>query len=300
VRALKSAVDVYGFDDEPMPPRSEASAFEDEGPEAAPSGTPLYPKRAGLFPEPSRSSKSSSGGGELAVKIVVRVVLGLVGGFAGLVATAVGIPGLRSFLIPGGWSTRSQIEAFVKRQVDLTNELTGILRAVNDVPTASENSARANATLRKMTENLKTNKDRKGNQRDIEQTKQKYLFDQNQALQSFLGEIQRLASMPGVLDALAIQGSLLELAAVEETIPGINKQVAFTPPANPLQNFRAPPAPVIRPVQLPGTAFNPQPPGFGPQGPTIRPPGLPSPPAMPRPTFSGPRGRFRPGSPGPG
>jgi hypothetical protein len=294
-RPAPAQADVYGFEDEPLPPRSTVGVRDEEFDASGPEKM-LYPKRPGLYPAPSRPQ--SSGGGQATVKIILRVVLGVVGGLAGLVGAAVGIPGLRSLVTPG-WSSRSQIEVFIKRQADLTNELTGILRTVTDVPTATEKSSRANATVRKLTENLRSNKDRKGNQKDIDDLKQKYAFQQRQALQDFTGEIQRIAMIPGALDALAIQETLMEQAAIEETIPGINKQAGFNPPSNSLENFRAPPAPTIQRVQIPGTGFNPQPgmngpgPDSGPQGPAFRRPGMP-----PGPNFPGPRGRVRSGGPG--
>ncbi len=283
--------DVYGFDEEPLPPRLTPLANRPDrgGPAVA---TRPRKKKVGFF---GGSKKPKTAGGSSSIALAVMIVLGLVGGFAGLVAVGVVVLVVKSGVVPGGWSTRSQIDAFIKRQVDLTRELTAILRTVTDVPSATAASSRANDAVRKLTQNLKTNKDRKGLQKDIDDLKQKYQFDQRQALQEFTQEIQRLMMIDGALPALAIEGTLRELAVIEQQIPGAGVQAGFTPPTFnppniPRPNFSAPPN------------FNPPPmPGLGPNGPVMgAPPIPPGPPGMPPGSaFPGRRGRIRPGPPGP-
>ena len=262
--------DVFGFDDEPLPPRSSAPSSRESEVDAPPIPRPKKKKSAGFFGgSKGKSSSSSSSGGNAAVTIIVRVVLGIFGGIGGLVGLALGLPGLRSVLVPG-WASHSDIESFIKRQVDMTNELTVILRTVTDVPSATSASPRANGTIKKLEQNLRSNKDRKGNQKDIDAIKQKYANDQRLAVQDFTREVMRVAMIPGAMDALAIQQALMELGAVEQSIPGANAQSGFTPP----------PMPTAMPIPRPN--FN--------MPPNTRPPGMPGPMNGPsRPNFPGPR-----------
>ena len=290
--ASTPANDVYGFEDEPLPPRSSARTLRERDEDSDDSPIPPRVKKknsVGLFAgSPQKTAPNGQSAGTIVARVVVVIVLGI-----GVILLCQ--PGVRQTLMPG-WAMHGDIEAFIKKQVDETNALTSILRGVTDIPSATAASSSANATVRKLTENLRSNKDRKGNQKDIDSLKQKYAFAQQQALNSFTQEFTRVAMIPGAVDALAIMPALQELAAIESSIPGGGAQNNFIPPripSMPRPNFNPPPMPRFNPPQ---PNFNPPQPNISPPMPNFNPPmpgqnrqpgGMP-PRSRPRPRIGGP------------
>jgi hypothetical protein len=245
--------DIYGFNDEPLPPRAAGgrrSVDDDSGSVVSP--VPKKKKKTtGFFA--GSGGKSSAGGGGLGFTIVLRVVLALVG----LASSSLVLPGIRSALTPG-WAFHSDIETFIKRQIDLTNELAAILKNVNDVEAAAAASARANDTIRKLEKNLTDNKDRKGALKDIEAVKNKYANEQQMSVQNFTAEFTRVCSIPGALEALSVMAALTQLDAVERSIPGAGGgNPTFIPPAPPsIPRPHFPPPQNFPPPMNPNPGFN--------------------------------------------
>ncbi len=279
--------DVYGFEDEPLPPRQGGVPGSD-GLGTLPTASRPKKKKAFGFFAGSKKKKTLHEGGPTAGMAIGRVVVGIVAGIGGLLASSLGLPGVRQMLVPG-WTTRGQIESFVQNHLRYTSALAGVIRGVTDVPSARSSSGRANAAVRKLIENLLANKDRKGNQKEIEAIREKYRKRTQDAVFDFTSEMLRLASIPGALDALAIEGSLKELADIEASIPGAG---GGAPDFSPLQ-IRPPAMPPRFNPPMPGVPNSGQVPGFNPGGPA------PPPPMGPRPPFGGRRPGFGPvGPPG--
>ncbi len=280
--------DVYGFDDDPLPSRSSPAGVEGEGVGSSVATRPKAKKKSGsLF---GSSPKAQSSGGHSAFPIVLRIVIGILFGGGGIVATALGLPNLRTMFTPG-YTSRSEFDALAKRQLDLSRELAGILGTVTDVPSAAAASPGANAAIRKIAQHMKANKDRKGSKKDIDELIQKYRSEKAQLTQALAGEWFRIGMIPGAHEAMAVDGTIEEALALEREIAGPNAQASLIPPPIPRPNFTPPPIP-------------PPMPNFDPPAPPNRPgmppgPGFNSPPNMPGmppgPNFPGRRGRNRPG-----
>jgi len=271
-------VDVYGFEDEPSPPQTDFAPGTDEE-DASPATPPARPKKkrsTGFFaPRPKKKQQQAPPDGRSALGSTVgRVVIGIVTGIGGLLVTAYVRPALRNLADPN-WASRSAIESFLQNQVACINEVNAVLGTVRDVPSAQAASVRANAAVEKWAENLRVHKDRKGDAKDIEALRIKYHRPQADASLEFRLAVERVAMIAGAWEALAWQGSLESLAAIEATIPAGTNMMGFAPPP-----IRMPPRPIMPPpmnLRMPDV-------------PPAIPPGL-----GPRPGF-GPRPGMGPGS----
>jgi hypothetical protein len=123
----------------------------------------------------------------------------------------------------GGLSSRKSLEAAFQERVNLNKQLASILAGVKDVNTARRASGRAVAKFRAITNNLRKLKVAKGLMTDLQALKQQYEEPQKQASQEVLDQIKRIAEIEGAWDALKAQAALDELAAEEQTIPGMTQ-----------------------------------------------------------------------------
>jgi hypothetical protein len=197
--------DVYGFDEAPsaLPPIMPRVGGGDE------SDAPVKKKKKkkGFFA--SGGKKSSSAGSSFLDGLgALPLRLG-----AGLAVFAI-IGGIGAF----GLTSKSEVEAFTRRQLDMTNEMTSILKTVTSVPTAQTASPRLVSLIQRMIANLEGSKDKKASKRDLNAVIQKMKPLQEVALASLMSEFQRLSSIPGAVPALQIEGPMSQLAQVEEQI----------------------------------------------------------------------------------
>ncbi len=255
--------DVYGFDDPPQSRPGTSMLTEDE---PAPP-TRARQRAAGASKGSKKPAKPLYPGGPTVGGAFKRVAIGIIAGLVGLIVKTVVIPAFQRGGDPN-WSSRSRLESVIKRQLDGTVELTGILRGVTDADSARAASPGANAALRGLTENLRSNKDRKGNQKDIDALKGKYEDQLRRTAQDLFGELARVGLIPGAVDALAIEEAARDLSAVGSTMPGGNPGPDFTPPPPPrLPRITS----GFPPGVGPGTGMPPRPgrgrPGFVPGGP---------------------------------
>jgi len=254
--------DVHGCDAAPSPPRSAASAVADDSP---PAWARAGRKSAGSSsPGPKKTLYS---GGPTAGGALKRVGIGIAAGMVGLLVKTVVIPAIQRGGDPDR-ASRSSIEAFLKRQIDGTVDLAGIIRGVTDVPSAVAASPGANASLRALAGNLRANKDRQGDRKEVDALKARYQDRRRRASRDLVDELARVAAIPEALDALAIEAGMREYTAVTSSIPVAGTGMPFAPSQFNLPRLITPPGPGPGPVPTGGRSTRP-----GARGPDFGPPG---------------------------
>ena len=220
--------DLYGLDDPPPPPRGGLPpGIEEIGPGPTGDRKPVS-RQALLFP---RSRPAAAKGGNLVVRIVVGIALGLIslaGGGAAILSLA-------------GINDRGSLEAIIQERVALNQQLAALLAGVTDFESARATSPSAVGKIKAVAANLRKLKKTKGLKTDVEALKGRYQAPQIQAEQQVIGHLTRIMADPEAWGALAVQGSLEELAREEESIPGRPRMVT---PA-----IQAPP-PIVGPTPL--------------------------------------------------
>jgi hypothetical protein len=282
--------DPYGFDDErplaPLPPRG---AGPKEDADFSPPIKPKKKKAGGFF---STKKKSKSDGGSHNATIGASL--------GGVVTVALIVA--RLALNHGslfGLSGRAEVERFYESIVSSVEEVTSIMKTVNDLPSAQQAGPRAATVLKRLVDEIRAKKDKKARKDIIEQVQAKYSSRMEVAMNGWVSECQRVAGVPGGQIALQmIQGPSLELASLAQEMAGQEAVGGpqFTPPRfSPRAELPGPSPPTMGPQPgmpaMPGAGPGTMSPGQMPPGampPGAMPPGAMPPGAMP-PRFGGPR-----------
>jgi hypothetical protein len=275
-RPAEPKADVYGFDDDPLPPRSAVMKPEEDDFDSSPEN-PLSPRRAGYYDPPKKKKKSAGGAGS-ALWTAARIAIGLTIGLTGALVSLGIVTGTKIALLPNIQSSDG-LEANLKERVQLHNSLADRLSQVNSMDEAQAASTVANDGIRAITRNLQKLKTTRALQKDIDSLKQRYAAPQEQAVLRLAQEFIRLQGLPGAWDALNVRDSIEAMAAEERSIPGL-QQIQIPGQVNP---------------PVPPPSFNPPTPPRSDPNPNnhVRPGNLRGGPGR-----SGPGGR--PGSIGPG
>jgi hypothetical protein len=214
------------------------------------------------------------------------------GGLVGLILLALRISALyhNSGL---GLDSRATIEQFYEAMLNDTNELSGVLETVQDVPSARKAESRIVELLDRMSARFRDAQGRKAQTGDIDAVTARYRDRFPEAARRMGSEVKRIVAIPGVIGASPrMVSALAEFRRVAQKAGDQDKSgssYAFQPmpPAPP--NFGTPPPappnfghPPQAGPESSGGQFQPNRPGFG-NGPQ-----RPMPPRRIRPRF-GPR-----------
>ena len=212
--------DIYGLDDEPLPPRSPSpgAVNPDSTSTPAPTANRKKKKSTGFFGGGGRKSSSSSSGGFLSIDFTS----GLPRLLLGLFITFIVLPGFYALI--NGVSSRSSIETYYRRQVQMIDEVTTLLRPINDREGAERASTVVNQKLRSLTKYTRENMNLKARKRDIESLTLQYEPEQIRASTAMVQELQRLANIDGAMQALNIEAAIDEGAAVDAEIQRLRLQ----------------------------------------------------------------------------
>jgi hypothetical protein len=147
---------------------------------------------------PMPASSSSRGGPAKLIRLLVIVVL-------------VGVA-LYSRL---GQVSKTGVHAYHQQNLDLQQRITDSLKTVKDVATAQAASGPVNQAFQELHELAEKNKDKKAKQADIDAVEAEFRPREEAAQKQFLGELARIAGIPGALEALD-----LKIKPDEDEAPG--------------------------------------------------------------------------------
>ena len=195
--------DVYGFNEAPsaLPPLMPLPGAPSE---SADPPVRKKKKKPGFFSTagPKKSVGSYGRGGGLSggglIGLLVMVGLGIFGAVMGF-----------------GLSSKSDVESILTRQLDLGDEFIAALESVNSVDTARVASPKIQDILRRMTDNLQQNRNKKAKQSDIAEVVARLKpRDEQQNARAFAAT-SRIRMIPGALQALNMEAALMRVAALQ-------------------------------------------------------------------------------------
>jgi hypothetical protein len=193
VEEAAAPADAYGLDEaeSSFSPASAAAAPSPDAPEAP----PRRPVFGATKPKPPVSGGRGSRAIGILIGIIVAVVLGLRGGLS--------------------MTSKSEIQAYNQRQLDLVQQVVTSLQAVKDVESAKAASGSIKESFDQLADHVQKNAKKKGRKKDIEAVNAEFQPRIEAAGQQMMQELLRISLIPGASEALDLQGSLDKLGKLE-------------------------------------------------------------------------------------